>query len=70
MENKCESCYSEFGQFENAVLVNDRLYHDYCVTLHPSGYVVFIGDEYIGESENDEGQWACEYIDFNEEEED
>lgn len=66
MKNQCEYCLNEFGQFENVILVNDTLYHDYCVTLYPSGYVVFVGDEYIGDSENDEGDSAYEYIDFEE----
>ena len=68
MKNQCEYCLNEFLEFDNVILVNDTLYHDYCVTLHPTGYVVFVGDEYIGDSENDEGESAYEYIDFEEDE--
>lgn len=45
------------------VLVEEHAYHKDCVTLYPSGFVAFIDGEYLGETENDDGQMACEIID-------
>ena len=44
------------------ILVNDELYHKDCVSLYPTGFVAFIDGEFLGETENDDGSSACEYI--------
>jgi hypothetical protein len=61
--NKCEACDDPFVWNNNVILVNDKLYHKDCVTLYPTGYVAFIDDECLGETENEDGQMACEIID-------
>lgn len=57
---KCTECKEEFKWDKNVVLVNDEPYCDDCVTLYPTGYVAFIGNDWIGETENDDGQMAYE----------
>lgn len=32
------------------------------VTFRPNGFVAFLDDEFLGETENDDGSPACEYI--------
>ena len=60
---ECKYCEEEFVWDDDVILVNDELYHKDCVKLYPTGYVVYVDDEFLGESENDEGSMAYEYID-------
>lgn len=59
----CKACDDEFVWNDDVVIVNDELYHKDCVTLYPIGFVAFVGDEFLGETENEDGQMACEIID-------
>lgn len=61
-KKKCESCEEPFKWDDNVVLVGEDLYHEDCVTLYPTGYVAFIGDDFIGETTNEDGQLAYELI--------
>jgi hypothetical protein len=61
--NKCEACEDSFEWNDNVIIINDKLFHKDCVTLYPTGYVAFIDDECLGETENEVGQMACEIID-------
>ncbi|KQL17664.1 hypothetical protein [Cytobacillus solani] len=61
--SKCASCEDEFVWNDDVIIVEDNLYHKDCVTLYPTGYVAFIDDEFLGETENDDGQMAYEIID-------
>lgn len=73
MEKKCcKACDDPFNWNDDVIEVSDDLYHKDCVTLYPTGFVAFIGDECLGETENEDGQMACEIIDdlLNDDEED
>lgn len=63
MENKCKACDDEFQWQDKVIIVNDNLYHKDCVTLYPTGFVAFLDEECIGETENEDGQMAFEIID-------
>ena len=63
---ECAVCGDPFKWSEDVVVIDDTLRHTRCVTLHPSGYVAFVGDEYIGETENDNGDMAFEILDDGE----
>lgn len=60
--NKCEACGESFEWDDKAVIVDGDIYHKNCLTLYPNGYVAFVGDEFLGETENEDGQMACEII--------
>jgi hypothetical protein len=61
--NRCVACKDEFRWNDDVIIVDDNLYHKDCVTLYPTGYVAFIDDDFLGETENEDGQMACEIID-------
>jgi hypothetical protein len=64
MEKKCcEACEDAFEWDDNVIVVGDDLYHKDCVNLYPTGFVAFIGDDFLGETENEGGQMAYEIID-------
>lgn len=58
--SKCGACSKHFRWTDDVVVVNDNFYHKDCVSLYPTGYVAFIGDDCLGETENDDGQMAIE----------
>lgn len=61
-KNECPACKDPFEWDHEVVLVNDALYHTHCVDLYPTGYVAFLNGEYLGETDNDDGDNVCEYI--------
>lgn len=63
MENECKACDDKFKWDDDVIIVGNSLYHKDCVTLYPTGFVAFIDDECIGETENEDGQMAYEIID-------
>lgn len=62
VKNECAACNDPFTWKDDVISVNDNLYHKDCVQLYPSGFVVYLGDEFLGDSENDDGSSACDYI--------
>lgn len=70
----CPACDDYFEYDDRIVEVNDKFYHDKCVELYPTGYVAYLNDEFLGETENEDGQSAYdfleegEYIDVEDEE--
>lgn len=61
-KNECAACKDPFDWDNHVILVNDKLYHETCVDLHPLGYVAFQGTEFLGETDNFDGDNVCEYI--------
>lgn len=61
-KNECQACKESFEWNEQVILVNDELYHKDCVTLYPTGFVAFLDDECLGETENEDGSSAYDYI--------
>lgn len=59
---QCEACNDPFNWRDDVVIVDDELYHKYCVTVYPSGYFAMLDDEVLGEVENDDGQSAYEIL--------
>lgn len=66
---RCKACEETFTWNEDVILVNDDVYHKDCVQLYPTGYVAYIGDEFLGETENDDGSSAYDILDEGEYEE-
>lgn len=60
--SKCPACENAFKWSDYIILVNDKIYHEDCVTLRPLKYAVLLGDEYLGEIDDDTGQMACNII--------
>lgn len=60
---KCKVCEDQFEWNDQVVIVDDDLYHVDCVTLYPTGFFAMLEGEPLGETENDDGQMACEIID-------
>lgn len=60
---KCKACEDEFYWNDELVVVNDHYYHKDCVTLYPAGFVAFLDDDFLGETENEDGQNAYEVLD-------
>ena len=54
----CTACKESFVWNDDVVIVNDEAYHKECVTLYPVGYVAYLDDEFLGETENEDGQMA------------
>lgn len=71
---KCSACDDYFEWNDDVIVVDDKFYHRDCVTLYPTGYVAYLDDEYLGETENDDGDAAFEiledgeYVDVEDEE--
>lgn len=63
LENKCAACSDPFEWDDTAVIVGDDVYHNHCIDLYPTGFVAYIDGEWIGETENDDGQMAYDVID-------
>jgi hypothetical protein len=61
--SKCASCEEKFVWNDDVIIVEDDLYHKDCVELYPTGYFAMLDGEPLGETENDDGQMACEIID-------
>lgn len=62
VKNECTACKDKFVWSDEVILVNDELYHKDCLTLYPTGFVAFLDNECLGETENDDGSSACDYI--------
>ncbi|MGM7635653.1 hypothetical protein [Bacillus sp. Hm123] len=60
---KCMACEDKLKWNDDVIIVNEKLYHTDCVTLYPTGFMAFIDDECLGETDNEGGQMACEIID-------
>ena len=60
---KCSCCNDLFEWNDTVVIVEDKGYHKDCVKLYPVSYYAYIDDEPLGETENEDGQMACEIID-------
>lgn len=59
---RCEACDEPFKWDDTLIKVNGKHYHNDCVELYPTGgYVAFLAgnsDSYLGETENDDGEYA------------
>lgn len=62
LKNECKACKDSFEWDDEVILVNDELYHKDCVKLYPTGFVAYLDDEFLGETENEDGSSAYEYI--------
>ena len=71
----CNACDDPFKWDDEIIQVDNDYYHKGCVTLYPTGYCAFIDDNYLGETENSDGDMAYsllsenEYVDLDEQEE-
>lgn len=63
---RCSVCEEKFVWDEDVVLINNKAYHRDCVTLYPDGYVAFVDDEFLGGTENDDGELAFIALDEGE----
>ncbi|HGQ2848730.1 TPA: hypothetical protein ACLZEB_001197 [Streptococcus pneumoniae] len=63
---RCKACEETFTWNEDVILVNDDVYHKDCVSLYPTGYVAYIDDEFLGETENEDGSSAYDILDEGE----
>lgn len=66
---RCKACEETFSWQDEVILVNDEVYHKDCVQLYPTGYVAYIDDEFLGETENEDGSSAYDILDEGEYEE-
>lgn len=62
VKTECSACNESFVWIDEVILVNDELYHKDCLNLFPTGFIAFLGDECLGETENEDGSSACDYI--------
>lgn len=63
---QCKACEDTFSWNDEVIIVNDELYHKDCVSLYPTGYYAMLDDEPLGETENEDGEMACEILDDGE----
>lgn len=63
MENKCKACDDPFKWDDTVIIVDDDIYHKDCLDIYPSQFFAFLDGEPLGETENGDGDMACEYID-------
>lgn len=66
---RCKACEKTFVWNEDVILVNDDVYHKDCVSLYPTGYMAYIDDEFLGETENEDGSSAFKILSEGEYEE-
>jgi len=62
----CPVCNDPFGMFEDVILVDDEIYHKDCVDVYPSSYFAMLDGEFLGETENEDGSCAFEYLEEGE----
>lgn len=60
---ECAVCNDPFKWNDDVIKVDDNPYHKDCVKLYPTGFVAYLDDEFLGKTENEDGQMACEIID-------
>ena len=60
---KCSACDDPFVWDDNVIIVDDEIYHKDCVVIYPIGYFAMLDGEPLGETENEDGQFAYEIID-------
>lgn len=60
---ECAACKDEFLWDDDVVIVDDSFYHKDCIDIYPIGYFAMLDGNPLGETENDDGQMACEVID-------
>ena len=63
---QCKACEDTFSWNDVIIVVNDELYHKDCVSLYPTGFYAMLDDEPLGETENEDGEMACEILDEGE----
>lgn len=63
---KCQSCLEEFKWDDEVIEVRDEYYHKDCVTLYPTGYVAFLDEDCLGETENEDGCMASGFLEEGE----
>lgn len=66
----CEACSETFLWDDDVIIIDDKVYHKDCVSLYPTGYVAFIDDNFLGETENDDGGMAFDWLEKGEYEDD
>ncbi|AZU99897.1 hypothetical protein EF53_206 [Enterococcus phage 53] len=63
----CGVCNEVFSEMDEVVrLTDDSMYHKDCVTLYSTGYCAFLDDEYLGDTENGDGEPACFFLEEGE----
>ena len=63
MNSKCKACEDLFEWDDIVIVVDDDIYHKDCLELYPTGFFAMLDGEPLGETENEDGDMACEYID-------
>lgn len=70
---RCKECKETFKWDDDVLMHGDNVYHKECVEVFPISYgIQVIGGDYIGESDNDDGQSAYDALrpgEYEEEEE-
>ncbi|MBW8350750.1 hypothetical protein K0H71_15040 [Bacillus sp. IITD106] len=59
---RCEACSDPFRWNDEIIIVDDTLYHKDCVSLYPSGYIAMLDGEFLGETENEDGNGAYDIL--------
>lgn len=59
---QCRACEGTFAWNDNVIIVDDGIYHEYCVELIPQGYYAFLDHDPLGEVENGDGDMAFEVL--------
>lgn len=62
--SKCAACNDEFVWNDTVIIVEETIYHKDCLVLYPTGFYAMLDGELLGETENEDGQMACETIEF------
>lgn len=63
MKNECAACKDPFRWSDEVIVVNDEIYHKDCVDIVPLSYGALLDGEFLGETENEDGSMACDFID-------
>lgn len=58
----CAACKDSFVWNDIVIIADDEIYHKDCIEVHPSSFFAMLDGEPLGETENDDGSMACEYI--------
>lgn len=43
--------------------MNNKYYHTHCVELYPIGFVAYVGEDFLGETESEDGESAFMILD-------
>lgn len=63
---QCSACDNPFKWNNDVIIVDDKFYHKDCVEIYATGYFAMLDGEVLGETENEDGNYAYDVLEEGE----